>query len=84
MINASHVKAHAHAAGTIGGSALTKGGVTQKYNWPWMRRVCRCEPLLRRRPVSGYFKYQVLMEDLLAQCLLVGKGYDTNAIAEGD
>ena len=54
MIDASHVKAHAHAAGAVGGNeaiGLTKGGETQKYIWPWMRMVCRCESLLRQVPL---------------------------------
>lgn len=53
MIDASHVKAHAHAAGAVGGNqaiGLTKGGETQKYIWPWMRMVCRSESLLRQVP----------------------------------
>ena len=53
MIDASHVKAHAHASGAKGGNeaiGLTKGGEIQKYIWPWMRMVCRSEYLLRRVP----------------------------------
>ncbi len=53
MIDASHVKAHAHAAGAKGGSeaiGLTKGGETRKFIWPWMRMVCRCESLSQRVP----------------------------------
>jgi transposase len=54
MIEASHVKAHAHAAGAKGGNQAmgrTKGGLTQKYIWPWMRMVCRCESLLQQVPL---------------------------------
>jgi transposase len=54
MIGASHVKAQAHAAGAIGGNeaiGLTKGGETPQYIWPWMRRICRCESLLRQVPL---------------------------------
>ena len=53
MIDASHVKAHQHAAGAVGGNqdiGLTKGGETQKYIWPWMRMVCHSELLLREVP----------------------------------
>ena len=49
MIDASHCKVHPHAAGAIGGNegmGRTKGGLTQKFIWPWMRLVCRSEPLL--------------------------------------
>jgi transposase len=50
MIDASHCKVHPHAAGAIGGNegmGRTKGGSTQKFIWPWMRLVCRSEPLLQ-------------------------------------
>ena len=49
MIDASRCKVHPHAAGAIGGNegmGRTKGGSTQKFIWPWMRLVCRSEPLL--------------------------------------
>jgi len=53
MIDASHIKVHPHAAGAVGGNqdmGKTKGGLTQKYIWPWMRMVCRSEYLLRQVP----------------------------------
>lgn len=53
MIDGSHVKAHQHAAGAVGGNedmGRTKGGSTRKYTWPWMRMVCRYELLLQRVP----------------------------------
>ena len=53
MVDGSHVKAHFHAAGAIGGDeaiGLTKGGETRKYIWPWMPMVCRFEPLPLRVP----------------------------------
>ena len=53
IIDASHCKAHPHAAGAIGGNqdmGLTKGGSTARYIWPWMRMVCRSEPLSRLVP----------------------------------
>ena len=53
MIDASHIKAHPHAAGAQGGNQamdLTKGGSIQKYTWPSMRMVCRSESLLRQVP----------------------------------
>ena len=53
MIDASHVKVHAHGTGAVGGNQdmnLTKGGSTQKYTWPWMRMVCRSEFLLQVVP----------------------------------
>jgi transposase len=53
MIDASYVKAHQHAAGAVGGSqdiGLSKGGELPRYIWPWMRLVCRSEPLLQQVP----------------------------------
>ena len=53
MIDASHVKVHPHGTGAVGGNqdmGKTKGGLTPKYIWPWMRMVCRSEYLLQRVP----------------------------------
>jgi len=53
MIDASHCKVHPDASGAIGGNqdmGLTKGGLTQKYIWPWMRLVVRSECLSLRVP----------------------------------
>ena len=55
MIDASHIKAHAHAAGARGGNqdiGRTKGGSTPRYIWPWMRMVCRSEFLLHPVPLQ--------------------------------
>jgi transposase len=51
MVDATHVKAHPHAAGARGGNeaiGLTKGGETPKSIWPWMRLVFRSESLSLR------------------------------------
>ena len=53
MIDASHIKAHPHAAGAKGGNqgiGVTKGGSTVRYTWPWMRMVCQSEYLLQQAP----------------------------------
>ena len=53
MIDASHCKVHPHAAGAVGGNqgmGRTKGGLTPRYIWPWMRMVCRSESLLQAVP----------------------------------
>ena len=53
MIDASHSKVHPHAAGAKGGNqamSRTKGGLIQRYIWPWMRMVCRSEYLLQKVP----------------------------------
>ena len=55
MIDASHIKVHPHAAGARGGNqgmSLSKGGLTPRYIWPWMRLVCRSESLLQTVPVQ--------------------------------
>jgi transposase len=54
MIDASHAKVHPHAAGARGGNqamSRTKGGLTPRYIWPWMRMACRSELLLQKVPV---------------------------------
>lgn len=61
MIDASHVKVHPHAAGAKGGNqdmAVTKGGSTVRYIWPWMRMVCRSEYLLQQVPQRIVHKLQ--------------------------
>lgn len=53
MIDASHVKVHPQASGAVGGNeamSKTKGGSTPKYIFPWMRMVCRSEPLSQKAP----------------------------------
>ena len=53
IIDASHVKVHPHACGAVGGNQdmeRTKGGLTPKYIWPWMRMVVSSEYLLQRVP----------------------------------
>ena len=53
MIDASHIKVHPHAAGARGGNQdmeRSKGGLTARYIWPWMRLVCQSELLLQKAP----------------------------------
>jgi len=53
MIDSTHAKVHPHAAGAKGGNeamSRTKGGLTQRCIWPWMRLVCRSEFLLQKVP----------------------------------
>jgi len=53
MIDASHSKVHPHASGAKGGNqdmSRPKGGSIPRYIWPWMRMVCRFEPLLHKVP----------------------------------
>ena len=55
MIDASHIKVHPHATGAKGGNqdmGVTKGGLTARYTWPWMRMVCRSEYLLQQVPLQ--------------------------------
>ena len=50
MIDASYVKVHMHATGSRGGNqgiALSKGGETPRYIWPWIRMVCQSDALLQ-------------------------------------
>jgi len=51
FMDATHCKAHQDVSGARGGSqgiGLRKGGEIPKCIWPWMRMVCRSEPLLQR------------------------------------
>ena len=53
MIDATHIKVHPHACGAKGGNqemGRTKGGLTPRYIWPWMRMVCQYDSLLHRVP----------------------------------
>jgi transposase len=53
MIDSSCDKVHPHAAGAVGGNQnmeRTKGGLTRKCTWPWMRLVVRAESLSQRIP----------------------------------
>jgi transposase len=53
MMDTTHIKVHKHATGAVGGNQdmnLTKGGLTQRYIWPWMRMVCQSELLLQQVP----------------------------------
>jgi transposase len=66
MIDASHCKAHLHAAGAKGGNqgmGRTKGGSTPRYIWPWMRMVCRSELLLQKLPEQIAQRLQVLLKE---------------------
>ena len=53
MIDASPYKVHPHPAGAGGGNQAmgrAKGGLTPRSIWPWMRMVCRSEPLFPKVP----------------------------------
>jgi transposase len=55
MVDASRIKVHPHVPGARGDSQAmgrTKGGLTARYIWPWMRMVCRSELLLQKVPVQ--------------------------------
>ena len=53
MIDASHIKVHPHGTGAVGDNQdmeCTKGGLTLRYIWPWMRMVCPSDFLSQRVP----------------------------------
>jgi transposase len=55
MIDASHIKVHSQGTGAVGGNqdmGNTKGGLTPRYIWPWMRIVCRSDSLSHRVPLT--------------------------------
>ena len=54
IIDASHIKVHAHGTGAVGGNqdiGKTKGGLIPKYTLPWMRLVWRSEYLSQQLPL---------------------------------
>ena len=66
MIDATHAKVHPHAAGAVGGSqdmSRSKGGLTPRYIWPWMRMVCRSESLLQMVPLQIARKQHLLSKE---------------------
>ncbi len=66
MIDASHIKVHPHAAGARGGNqamGLTKGGSIRSCIWPWMRMVCRSDPLLQQVPWRIAHKLNSLLQE---------------------
>ncbi|RRK01815.1 IS5 family transposase [Opitutaceae bacterium TAV3] len=85
MIDASHVKAHAHAAGAAGGneaSGLTKGGPNTKIHLAVDAHGMPVRVIVTAGSVADCTQAGALIRNLPAQCLLADKGYDTNAIAE--
>ena len=66
LIDAGHIKVHPHAAGARGGNqamSRTKGGSTPSCIWPWMRMVCRSEPLSRKVPPQLARKLALSLKD---------------------
>ena len=62
IIDSSHCKVHPHAAGAVGGNQAmgrTKGGLTPRCIWPWMRMVCRSEFLLQKVPQQTVRKLNI-------------------------
>jgi transposase len=61
MIDSTHIKVHQHRTGARGGTqgmARTKGGLTRKYIWPWLRMVIRSELLqlkVQNRIADGHW-----------------------------
>jgi transposase len=43
MLDSTYIECHQHSSGA-------NGGPTARYIWPWMRLVCRSEPLLQMVP----------------------------------
>ena len=66
MIDATHVKVHPHAAGAVGGNqdmSRSKGGLTPRFIWPWMRMVCRSELLLQMVPQQIVHRQILLLKE---------------------
>lgn len=81
IIDASHIKFHPHAAGARGGNrdlGRTKGGLTPRYSWPWMRmcagRMCITRPRYR------LFVGMHICRGIDAEYFLTDKGYDSDTL----
>ena len=65
LIDSTYCKVHPHAAGARGGNEAigrTKGGLTPRYIWPWMRMVCRSESLLQKAPARIFARLALLLK----------------------
>ena len=82
MIDASHIKAHPHAAGAEGGNqdmGRTKG-LNTKLHLPWMRTVCLVRVLITSGTDADCTHADRLIEGIDAEHLLADKGDDSDAI----
>ena len=84
MIDATHCKVHPHASGAIGGNesmGRTKGGSIQKFIWPWMRLVCRSEPLkVQRKYDKNLYKKHHLVENAFLRLKRSWRGIATRYV----
>ena len=79
MMDASNMKAHCHAAGSVGGNqgiGLTKDAAIPRYIWPWLRMVCQCESFVTTCPVADCTQAAVIIEGIEAHSLIADKGYE--------
>ena len=77
MIDASHIKVHPHAAGAKGGSqerGRSKGGLIQKYIWPWTAMGCRSESMITNGTTIDCTQAHSLIEGLDADNLWADRG----------
>ncbi|RYD69547.1 MAG: IS5 family transposase [Verrucomicrobiaceae bacterium] len=85
MIDASHVKAHAHAAGAVGGNeaiGLTKGGGNTKIHLAVDAHGMPVRIIITAGTVADCTQAGSLIKGIEALTLIADKGYDTNAIVE--
>jgi len=83
MIDGSHCKAHPHVARAKGGHQdmnRTKGGLTPRYLWPWMRMVCPFRVLITQGSREDFTQAGRLIEGFNAAHLRAGRGYDHDAL----
>ncbi|ETZ07040.1 putative transposase for insertion sequence element [Holospora obtusa F1] len=81
MIDASHIKVHPHAAGAKGGNQemiRSKGGLIQRYIWPWMCMVCRVRIIITDGTTADWTQAWQLISGIAAEYLLADK-YDSDA-----
>ena len=85
MIDASHVKAHAHAAGAVGGNeaiGMTKGGRNTKIHLAVDAHGMPVRVLVTAGSVADCTQVDTLIDGIDAQCLIADKAYDTDAIVQ--
>ena len=83
MIDVSHVKIHAHAAGAKGGNqdmGRTKGGVNTKIHLAVDAHGMPVRMVVTAGTTADCTQASTLIEGIDAQYLLADKGYDSNAI----
>lgn len=85
MIDASHVKVHAHGSGARGGNqdmAKTKGGLNTKIHLAVDAHGMPVRILITEGTTADCKQAEALIDNIKAKVLLADRGYDSDAIVE--